>query len=181
MLSPVLCCVIFGGYVSSKKCVYIWGHVWKFTYRVKICSYAYICYWLLLYPLLVLLSFVEKTGFSTERTTVWYVGCDSKPRFHLPLWPLRGRFIHLWLTPTVPDTQTRCCFCSFVSTWGTNFTGFTACWSPPSQFVDLYHMRGLTCQQSPKWYLIVFSDSLETFLHTFVCVMFGGTIRMLTI
>jgi hypothetical protein len=73
-----------------------------------------------LYLDLFLLSFdVENTGLSTDRTSVCLVGCYRRPRFCLPLWPTRGRFVHLWLKSIVPDTHTCSCLCSLVNTWDT--------------------------------------------------------------
>lgn len=68
--------------------MYTWGHVQKFPYWIEI--YTYLCHWLvslsLLCAVLALLSLdVGRTGFSTERIAVWFVGWESKCRVHLAL------------------------------------------------------------------------------------------------
>jgi hypothetical protein len=76
-----------------------------------------VCSWWLTW--LASLSFVmERMGFSTKRAAVWFLGHDSKPRFHVLLWPSRGNFGHFWL-----QTLANTCFCCCLSVGsrGANF------------------------------------------------------------
>jgi hypothetical protein len=96
---------------------------------------------------------IGRIGISTDRTSDWCVGCYSRPMFRLTLWPSGGRFIQLWLKPTVPDTQTCSCLCLFVSTWGTNIRD--------PLHVEILLQNLLTCT-------VWDADSLENFLHIFI-------------
>jgi hypothetical protein len=88
-------------------------------------------------------------GLSIDRTAVWFLGRNSKPRFCLLLWPLRGSFGRFWLHPVVPSRQTH----AAATACQTATEGHT-CSSPPLQFTGTLHTTGLTCQQSPKLYFI---------------------------
>jgi hypothetical protein len=126
-------------------------------------------------------SGVERTGFSTERTAVWLLGHNSKPRFRLLLWPWRVSFGHFWHHPTVPSTETSHCFCSSVSNQGINVTEI--CLMFKSTIRNHWHVshERPTCQWSLKWYFIGHRWQFVNFFHIFICVTCGGMTWMLTI
>lgn len=114
-------------------------------------------------------------AFSTERTAVWFFGCNCMPRFCLVV----SDFIQCcW------HTNTCCFFCSSVST---NFLGdllhfkssLRICWHVPYKRPDLQVFKmvlhwpsltnlqalcfvGVTCQRA-TWMLIVFTNCFSTF------------------
>jgi hypothetical protein len=121
-------------------------------------------------------------------TTPWegycflLLGCDSKPRFCLLLWPSRGSFGHFWLHPTVlTDKHTLLLLFIGEQLRHKLMWRSTACSSPPLESAGMFHTRGLTCQLSPNCTLSVFFNNFSNFLHFFGCETFGGTTRTLTV
>ena len=80
---------------------------------------------------------------------VWFMWRYSKSRLRLMSWPL----VAFWLHPTLPGhIIRRCCFCSSVSSRGTNF-GEIDCVCSPVELAGMFR-KVLRRQRSPKRYIV---------------------------
>jgi len=106
-------------------------------------------------------SNMERAG----STDVWFIRRNTKPMYRLLLQPSRESVGLSWLHPSVPVTQTHHCFSSSVSNRGLNFVAIHRMFNFPLKFAERIHMRGLTCQQSRKYYVVGFVEDCAKFLQ----------------
>lgn len=115
--------------VLLTKC-HCWKHHWKWVFGIACRTVS------------------ESSFFYIEGTAVWFLDLNSKPTFPVLLWPSRrslalsNRRISLLVLVTKQPGHGL-------------LAGSAACCSSTLDFADVFlHTRNLTCQQSPKWYVI---------------------------